>query len=68
LIKAKNGEWFAVFLFPVEVTTNSQDQILAIDPGVRTLITGFDGQNFLEIGKGDIGRINRLCAYLDKLK
>jgi len=67
LIKTKNGEWFAVFLFPVEIRTNSQDKILAIDPGVRTFLTGFDGQSFLEIGKGDIGRINRLCAYLDNL-
>lgn len=67
LIKTKNGEWFAVFLFTVEITTNSQDKILGIDPGVRTFLTGFDGQSFLEIGKGDIGRINRLCSYLDKL-
>ena len=67
LIKTKNGEWFAVFLFPVEITTNSQDKILAIDPGVRTFLTGFDGQSFLEIGKGDMGRINRLCSHLDNL-
>jgi putative transposase len=67
LIKTKSGEWFAVFLFPIEIKTNSQEQILVIDPGVRTFLTGFDGQSFLEVGKGDIGRINRLCAYLDGL-
>lgn len=67
LIKTKNGEWFAVFLFPVKTTINCQDKILAIDPGVRTFLTGFDGQSFLEIGKNDIGRINRLCTYLDDL-
>lgn len=67
LIKTKNGEWYGVFLFPVEITTNSKDRILAIDPGMRTFITGFDGSDFIEIGKGDIGRINRLCSHLDRL-
>jgi putative transposase len=67
LIKTKNGEWYGVFLFPVETTSSPKDKILAIDPGVRTFITGFDGSEFIEIGKGDMGRINRLCSHLDRL-
>lgn len=35
--------------------------------GVRTFLTGFDGQSFVEIGKGDMGRITRICQHLDKL-
>lgn len=34
---------------------------------MRTFLTGFDGQKFIEIGNGDMGRINRLCYQLDKL-
>jgi putative transposase len=67
LIKTRNGEWYGVFLFPVETTNSPKDRILAIDPGVRTFITGFDGSEFIEIGKGDMGRINGLCSHLDDL-
>jgi putative transposase len=34
---------------------------------VRTFLTGYDGETVLEIGKGDIERIVRLCFHLDKL-
>ena len=30
-------------------------------------MTGYDGENIIEIGKADIGRIYRLCSHLDKL-
>ena len=29
---------------------------IALDPGNRAFLTGYDGENVLEIGKGDIGR------------
>jgi putative transposase len=41
--------------------------IIALDPGVRCFQTGFDGYRFLEFGKGDMGRLARLCQYLDDL-
>ena len=44
-----------------------ENRIIALDLGVRTFLTGFDGQNFLEVGSSDMGRINRLCKYLDAL-
>ncbi len=67
LVKTKSGEWFAIFLEEVLPTENKLENIIALDPGVRTFLTGFDGQSFTEFGNGDIGRINRLCSHLDKL-
>ena len=67
IIKTKCGDWFAVFLEEVKPSTNNVDGIIAIDPGVRTFLTGFDGQSFMEIGGGDIGKITRLCQHLDQL-
>ena len=67
LIKTKTGEWFGVFLEEVTEVPNNTNNIIALDPGVRTFLTGFDGQSFVEIGKSDIGRITRLCQHLDKL-
>jgi putative transposase len=35
---------------------------------VRTFLTGFDGNRFIEFGEGDINRIVRLCRSLDKMQ
>ncbi len=61
------GHWFSVF--PVSVTLQPTDAtgIIALDPGVRTFMTGFDGNKFIEFGSGDMGRITRLCQHLDDL-
>ncbi|AFZ13715.1 transposase, IS605 OrfB family [Crinalium epipsammum PCC 9333] len=59
--------WFAVIPQYVNSTPTQQDKVIALDPGVRTFLTGFDGESVLEFGKGDIGRIVRLCLHLDKL-
>jgi putative transposase len=61
------GRWFAVFLEPVSMTPTEATAVIALDPGVRTFMTGFDGSRFLEFGSGDIGRITRLCQHLDDL-
>jgi putative transposase len=50
-----------------DVLPQSRKPFIALDPGVRTFLTGFDGNNFLEFGAGDIGRITRLCFKLDDL-
>jgi len=63
----QRGKWFACFPIVVPETQTLSDQVIALDPGNRTFLTGFDGETVLEIGKGDIGRINRLCSHLDKL-
>jgi putative transposase len=66
LVFAK-GRWFAVFPEPVAITPTESTGVIALDPGVRTFMTGFDRSRFLEFGSGDIGRITRLCQHLDNL-
>lgn len=59
--------WFAVIPEYVKIEPTTQNKVIALDPGVRTFLTGYDGETVLEIGKGDIERIIRLCFHLDKL-
>lgn len=66
LVKCK-GKWFAVFPEQATISDNQSDKVIALDPGVRTFLTGFDGSSFLEFGAGDMGRITRLCQHLDDL-
>ncbi|WP_293336947.1 transposase [Microcoleus sp. CAWBG58] len=61
------GRWFAVFPVPVTLHPTDATGIIALDPGVRTFMTGFDGNKFIEWGGGDMGRIARLCQHLDNL-
>jgi putative transposase len=59
--------WFAVF--PVSFTPQASQSVkfIALDPGVRSFLTGFDGEKFVEVGNRDITRIYRLCQHADKL-
>jgi len=66
LIKCKD-RWLAVFPESVPIAASKSDKVIALDPGVRTFLTGFDGSKFLEFGAGDMGRITRMCQYLDDL-
>lgn len=66
LVKCKD-RWFAVFPEQAPITNSLSDRVIALDPGVRTFLTGFDGSKFLEFGRGDMGRITRLCQHLDNL-
>ncbi len=59
--------WYAIFPEPVNEQCTLATGVIALDPGVRTFLTGFDGCSFLEFGAGDFGRIARLCHYLDDL-
>ncbi|WP_229414235.1 MULTISPECIES: transposase [Moorena] len=61
------GKWYGIFPEYIEPIPTAQDKVIALDPGVRTFITGFDGKTYVEIGSGDIGRIQRLCQQLDRL-
>lgn len=63
----RRGKWYGCFPVVEEVKTTGSSRVIALDPGNRTFLTGFDGENVLEIGKGDIGRIQRLCQHLDNL-
>ncbi len=66
--RTQNGrEWFAIFPCYEFVKPSQSSNVIAFDPGIRTFLTGFDGENILEFGKKDIGRVIRLCLHLDKL-
>lgn len=63
-----NRKWFICYAIDVpKIKPIESDLVIALDPGVRTFLTGFDGSDFIEIGKNDIGRIYRLARHLDKL-
>jgi putative transposase len=62
------GRWFGNFPFEFEPEVSEADGVIALDPGVRTFLTGFDGNVFSEFGAGDINRIARLCLHYDKLQ
>lgn len=66
VIKVKD-RWYAVFPEQMQLEPSESNRVIALDPGVRTFLTGFDGEEFLEIGKSDFGRIARLCQHLDNL-
>ena len=66
LMRVKD-RWYAIFPEPVNEQCSLAKGVIALDPGVRTFLTGFDGDSFIEFGAGDFGRITRLCQYLDNL-
>lgn len=55
------GRWFGCFPQVVVETETESNNVIALDPGNRCFLTGYDGENILEFGKGDIGRLTRLC-------
>ncbi|NEO16472.1 MULTISPECIES: transposase [unclassified Moorena] len=68
ILSIDRGRWFISFAvesdqdnFPIP------QKAIALDPGVRSFLTGFDGQRFIGLGTGDIGRVYRLCSHLDRL-
>jgi len=64
LVKTKSGDWYGIFLELVKVKENdSSGRIIALDPGVRTFLTGFDGMSFIEIGNGDIEGIKEKVKW-----
>jgi putative transposase len=63
-----NGRWFICYPQNYEIKPNSKNNAIALDPGVRTFITGFDGNNILQFGQKDFSRIAILCRRLDKIQ
>lgn len=64
-----NGRWFIVVPTKgVTYTTENQGRVIALDPGVRTFMTGYSPVEVVKFGEGDFGRIARLCTHLDNLK
>lgn len=64
----RNGKWYLSVAFKsTTAIAENQGRVVALDPGVRSFITFFAEDCCGHIGKGDFGRIQRLCAHLDGL-
>jgi putative transposase len=77
LIRTRLGEFYLCIPMPLQVRrenqaplwTGEEDGVVALDPGVRTFMTGYTSTGVgFEWGKADIGRIYRLCYAYDKLQ
>lgn len=77
LVSKKNGKFYlcvpnAARPYGLEAApryTNPDEGVIALDPGVRTFMTGFDAMgNGYEWGKNDVSRLCRLRAHHDKLR
>lgn len=76
LIRTRLGHYYLAIPMPLEreddnqvLPNHQEDRIIALDPGVRTFQTGYDPSGFIvEVGKGDIGHIYRLCHRMDGLQ
>ena len=67
-ITKHNGQWHLSVSCPAKRRrAETQGGIVSLDPGVRSFLTYFAEDSAGHIGKGDFGRIQRLCAHLDKL-
>ena len=82
LIKTRLGHWYLCLPLELEKIDLGENQakgeidscgdidgIIALDPGVRTFMTGYDPSGKVwEWGKHDIGRIYRLCHTIDRMQ
>ncbi|MEG4803037.1 transposase [Microcoleus sp. ARI1-B5] len=64
----QKSRWFARFVVEAECQPSESDRLSAIGPGIRTFITGFEGNEFWELDSGDFNKIARLCVRIDRLK
>ncbi|WP_333141884.1 transposase [Microcoleus sp. B13-B6] len=63
------GRWFVNMPIEMDVPEpKNGGNTIAVDPGLRCFLTGFDGNSFTEFGKHDFGKIARLCQHLDKMQ
>jgi len=63
-----NGRYYLTVPRMVQTTrTENQGRVVAIDPGVRSFLSFYSETSIGQIGTHDIGRIQRLCEYLDDL-
>lgn len=67
-ITKESDNWF--LNLPFNIATKSADKqgnIVALDPGVRTFMTAYDGNFVVNFAEQDFNRIVRLCRWADKL-
>jgi putative transposase len=71
LIRDKCGKYFLCIPLPLDdhLAHTQEGEIVALDPGVRTFMTGYDPSGkILEIGANDMTRIYRLCDTMDDIQ
>jgi putative transposase len=66
-LKYARGKWYGCFPEYQAQETTAQEGVIALDPGIRSFLVGYDGEAITEFATYDIGRINRLCYHLDVL-
>jgi len=67
----EHGRYFLVVSYKKEITsaTASENQAaVALDPGIRTFLTGFSESEAFKIGEGSGNRITDICLFMDKAK
>lgn len=67
LMHDSDGRWYLRIPYKVKTTDTENQGVCALDPGVRTFLTGVSSSGAFKIGKGAFGRIVRLCEHLDAL-
>jgi putative transposase len=67
MIHDLDGRWYLQIPYKVKTTNTENQGVCALDPGVRTFLTGVSSTGAFKIGKGAFGRIVRLCEHLDAL-
>ena len=64
------GKWWIAVPHKVLLSRSENQgttEIVALDPGIRSFISFYSPNSSGNIGKGDFGRIQRLCTHLDNL-
>ena len=63
-----NGQYHLAVTTPAQRRQGeTQARVVALDPGIRSFLTWFSESNAGHIAPGAFGKIQRLCAHLDKL-
>ena len=62
-----HGEYHLSVPVAQRCASETQGRVVALDPGIRSFLAWFSEGDAGHIGKGDFGRIQRLCAHLDDL-
>lgn len=67
LVMAYNKFYVLIPYKKQRTLTENQGNVVAIDPGIRKFITFVSHNKAGFLGKNDVGRIYRLCHYLDDI-
>ena len=72
LVKTRTNDFFACMPTtrpePTEAPWAYEGSCIALDPGVRTFLTGYDPSGrILEIGKGNVDKVFQMCYRVDRI-